>query len=1069
MSNVHLSVDLGTTWTAAGLSSGGAPAVVPLGVDGPAMPSVVAVVAGEIVAGNAAVRAAVSDPASAAREFKRRLGDTAPIVLGGTPYGPETLMGHLLAHVVAVVTGQVGAPDAVTLTHPAVFGEYKLDLMREAARVAGLGTVSLLSEPEAAALHYAHLGRLAVGDTVAVYDFGGGTFDAAVVRLEGNGPRLLGRPEGLERLGGIDLDHAVLAHVDASLDGALGQLDTADPDVRRGLLALRQECVSAKEALSVDTEVSVTVMLPGLSTVVRVTRPEFESFVRPRLSETLGALDRAIASAGLTAGDLAGIVLVGGSSRIPLVVEQVGAHSGRPLLVDADPKLVVALGAVPTTDQPVPFEEDAMSTTTPPAGGEPASTEPNAASPKDPAKDKASAAGKGGAAGKERRTSPGQREPEKGGMSTAGKVAAGVAAAGLAGATAAFWRDDVEDALGLGDDGDGATPPLAEGDPAVAAAAEAVPDVAAAAVADESMDAFDAIAGAPPAPGVTGAPAAGGGGGVPGGAPSGAAPRPAAARTEAFDVSAGGGVTTGPAPRVAAQQGPAPQAPTPPAAQTFTPPPPPMADPTPGASAPTDPGFEAARAELEARLEGWQPPEGADAEEVAALRARLEGLLDRYEPRPGQSVDEAIAELRDEFELRIDNFAQDQKIDALVDQVAAGGGGMAEPDPEFESRRAELVESLANWEAPEGTSPEDAADIKAQLEALVETFQPAAGQSPDDAMAALRAAFDDQVEDFVQDQKIDALVDAQAAAETGGAAMAEPDPEFESRRAELAESLANWEAPEGTSPEDAADIKAQLEALVETFQPAAGQSPDDAMAALRAAFDDQVEDFVQDQKIDALVDAQAAMEAEAEGDAATMTEGDAATMTEDPDAGGEVADMTDEGVAADPDEGGEIDPRVTMPTDVLTDDFDVLIADPVPGFAIGELDPTAHAPAPGDEDFSTPGGGGLEIDTDFDVLGIGDLSDRGIVPPIIDVTPPDILPADDLVMDDLVPDGIADAIDTLGDGGVMPVIDERLTTSIDDLVPSSDDVPSLVPDQDDDTEFDAGMTHDQADDPLSGI
>jgi actin-like ATPase involved in cell morphogenesis len=966
MSNVHLSVDLGTTWTAAGLSSGGAPAVVPLGVDGPAMPSVVAVVAGEIVAGNAAVRAAVSDPASAAREFKRRLGDTAPIVLGGTPYGPETLMGHLLAHVVAVVTGQVGAPDAVTLTHPAVFGEYKLDLMREAARVAGLGTVSLLSEPEAAALHYAHLGRLAVGDTVAVYDFGGGTFDAAVVRLEGNGPRLLGRPEGLERLGGIDLDHAVLAHVDASLDGALGQLDTADPDVRRGLLALRQECVSAKEALSVDTEVSVTVMLPGLSTVVRVTRPEFESFVRPRLSETLGALDRAIASAGLTAGDLAGIVLVGGSSRIPLVVEQVGAHSGRPLLVDADPKLVVALGAVPTTDQPVPFEEDAMSTTTPPAGGEPASTEPNAASPKDPAKDKASAAGKGGAAGKERRTSPGQREPEKGGMSTAGKVAAGVAAAGLAGATAAFWRDDVEDALGLGDDGDGATPPLAEGDPAVAAAAEAVPDVAAAAVADESMDAFDAIAGAPPAPGVTGAPAAGGGGGVPGGAPSGAAPRPAAARTEAFDVSAGGGVTTGPAPRVAAQQGPAPQAPTPAAAQTFTPPPPPMADPTPGASAPTDPGFEVARAELEARLEGWQPPEGADAEEVAALRARLEGLLDRYEPRPGQSVDEAIAELRDEFELRIDNFAQDQKIDALVDQVAAGGGGMAEPDPEFESRRAELVESLANWEAPEGTSPEDAADIKAQLEALVETFQPTAGQSADDAMAALRAAFDDQVEDFVQDQKIDALVDAQAA-----------------------------------------------------------------------------------------------MEAEAEGDAATLTE--------DPDAGGEVADMTDEGVAADPDEGGEIDPRVTMPTDVLTDDFDVLIADPVPGFAIGELDPTAHAPAPGDEDFSTPGGGGLEIDTDFDVLGIGDLSDRGIVPPIIDVTPPDILPADDLVMDDLVPDGIADAIDTLGDGGVMPVIDERLTTSIDDLVPSSDDVPSLVPDQDDDTEFDAGMTHDQADDPLSGI
>ena len=166
--DVRVGVDLGTTWTAAARWSGGEAEPVALGPNGSAMPSVVAVADGGIVAGHAAVRAATLDPASSAREFKRRLGDTSPIVLGGSPYGAETLMGHLLSHVLGVVREQSGEPAAVTLTHPAAWGEYKLDLLREAGRVAGLGSVDLLSEPAAAALHYARLGRLTAGDTVAV-------------------------------------------------------------------------------------------------------------------------------------------------------------------------------------------------------------------------------------------------------------------------------------------------------------------------------------------------------------------------------------------------------------------------------------------------------------------------------------------------------------------------------------------------------------------------------------------------------------------------------------------------------------------------------------------------------------------------------------------------------------------------------------------------------------------------------------------------------------------------------------------------------------------------------------
>ena len=96
----RLGVDLGTTWTAAALSDGQHVEPVKLGASGASMPSVVAIADGKPVAGDAAVRVGRDQPTAVAREFKRRLGDSTPIVLGGTPYGPEALTGHLLAHVV---------------------------------------------------------------------------------------------------------------------------------------------------------------------------------------------------------------------------------------------------------------------------------------------------------------------------------------------------------------------------------------------------------------------------------------------------------------------------------------------------------------------------------------------------------------------------------------------------------------------------------------------------------------------------------------------------------------------------------------------------------------------------------------------------------------------------------------------------------------------------------------------------------------------------------------------------------------------------------------------------------
>ncbi len=342
-----LGIDLGTTYSAAATMRGERLEIFQLGERAATIPSVVVLRAdGEVLTGDAAERRALSEPTRTAREFKRRLGDPTPIILGGTPYGAEALQAHLLAAIYAKVTEQSGgAPTATVLCHPASYGAYKLDLLRQAVRLADIGEVSLLAEPEAAVLHYATQERVPTGANIAVYDFGGGTFDATVMRTSEEGFELLGRPEGMERLGGIDFDEALFRHVLDSVRAAGVELDPSDPAMVAAVARLREECRRAKEALSADTDATIQVYLPVVQTDVRVTRVEFESMIQPRIRETIQALGRAVRSAGLEFDDLDRVLLVGGSSRIPLVGEMVREATGRPNAVDAHPKHAMALGA----------------------------------------------------------------------------------------------------------------------------------------------------------------------------------------------------------------------------------------------------------------------------------------------------------------------------------------------------------------------------------------------------------------------------------------------------------------------------------------------------------------------------------------------------------------------------------------------------------------------------------------------------------------------------------------------------------------------------------------------------
>ena len=341
-----LSIDLGTTFSAAAVSGGHGPTVLGLGSRALQIPSVLFLTDNGFVVGETAERRGTTQPQRLVREFKRRLGDPIPLLIGGSPFSAEQLTARLLQWVIAASTEQMGeAPARLVVTHPANWGPFKMEVFGQVMTLADAREVQLVPEPVAAAAEYASRARVEVGSKLAMYDLGGGTFDVCVVEKTEDGFDMLGSPEGVEHLGGADLDQALIRLVMTGLRG-VGDLDPDDPAAMIGLARLRRDCVEAKEALSADVDTTIPVTLPALSTTVRVQRSEFEALIRPSLDETIAAMRRALRSASVDPSDLAAIVLIGGSSRIPLVAELLQREFDRQPALDNHPKHDVVLGAV---------------------------------------------------------------------------------------------------------------------------------------------------------------------------------------------------------------------------------------------------------------------------------------------------------------------------------------------------------------------------------------------------------------------------------------------------------------------------------------------------------------------------------------------------------------------------------------------------------------------------------------------------------------------------------------------------------------------------------------------------
>ena len=358
-----IGIDLGTTNSLVAHVADATPEVIG-GVGGPLVPSVVHYAAdGGVIVGRPAQARALEAPRDTLASVKRLIGrgakDLASVramlpyelegddraiklrVAGDRLVSPVEVSAEILRELKARAETSLGGPiEGAVITVPAYFDDAQRQATRDAGRLAGLEVMRLLAEPTAAAVAYG-LDRGSTG-TYAVYDLGGGTFDVSILKLV-DGVFEVKATGGDSALGGDDLDRLIAMR----FVPAVGQLD------RAAVGAAVAEARRVKEALSDAAEAVYRLALPGEVPEVieqRVTRADLVQIAQPLLDRTGKACRRVLKDAELTSDALDGVILVGGSTRSPVVRDYVAGWFGRPLLSDLDPEQVVALGAAVQAD-----------------------------------------------------------------------------------------------------------------------------------------------------------------------------------------------------------------------------------------------------------------------------------------------------------------------------------------------------------------------------------------------------------------------------------------------------------------------------------------------------------------------------------------------------------------------------------------------------------------------------------------------------------------------------------------------------------------------------------------------
>ena len=304
---------------------------------------------GDILVGQAAMNSRMRKPENFRMEFKRNYGETCPILWGNRSFLPENLYTELFRHMKACAEKTCDEQIALTyLTHPAAYGKARIEKLRSAAKAAGLFTVETVDEPTAAAMSYCAAGYVQDGQTLLVYDFGGGTFDVSLIRYENGVFTSLGNPEGLEQCGGIDMDRLIYQDMLKAVDpDILSELQSKPRYFMQFSSQLAELAVKAKHHLSA-AKVFEEPIIVGFDTVpYRLTVERFNEMVAPLVGQTITTCHLALKEAGLASADLSAVLLVGGTSRVPLVQDMVKQFAGSTPVHRADDlELAVAQGAI---------------------------------------------------------------------------------------------------------------------------------------------------------------------------------------------------------------------------------------------------------------------------------------------------------------------------------------------------------------------------------------------------------------------------------------------------------------------------------------------------------------------------------------------------------------------------------------------------------------------------------------------------------------------------------------------------------------------------------------------------
>ena len=341
-----IGIDLGTTNSCAAVLEAGAPKIIPNPEGERTTPSVVAFKKGERIVGEAAKRQALTNP-NTCSSIKRLMGTSKKVELDGKKYTPEEISAMILSYIKDYAEAYLGEKvEKAVITVPAYFSDAERQATKNAGKIAGLEVERIINEPTAAALSYGL--EKEEGQTILVYDLGGGTFDVSILEL-GDGVFEVKATNGNNKLGGDDFDERIIKHIVKEFKKE-NDIDLSDD--KMAMQRLKEVAEKAKKDLSgmVSTQISAPFIAKDedgepVHLDMTLSRAKFEDLIEDLVESTLEPVKKALKDAKMTKKDIDKVILVGGSTRVPLVYETVTKELGKEPSREVNPDEVVAMGA----------------------------------------------------------------------------------------------------------------------------------------------------------------------------------------------------------------------------------------------------------------------------------------------------------------------------------------------------------------------------------------------------------------------------------------------------------------------------------------------------------------------------------------------------------------------------------------------------------------------------------------------------------------------------------------------------------------------------------------------------